>query len=196
MLLRLKICTTVLVIYEILAVLLLHCRRTCDALFGMGFCDDHAFKYFIACFAIPAIVWLIVMWIAEIVHGNRRRHSFMYRAKTAVRDAAENVGHKIRENVSVADLEKVLAAALLIGVKKYVSKNATRRREFKRALGTDLADIELDTEFDDIDDVDYVDDNDDDDNDHQGYDDDKQTRRTYTADNRRTGTKKTGTRKK
>ncbi len=163
MLLKLKICTTVLVAYEIIVVLLAHFRGSCNALFGGVFCNDHVFKYFILCFAIPAIVWLIGMWIVEIAHANRRHHSFMYRAKSAVRDAAETVREKIHEHVSPADMEKLLAAALLLGIKKYVAKHPHHRREFKKVMDGNLSDIEFDTDFDvDIDDEDQDDEHDDD----------------------------------
>ncbi len=176
MLLKLKICTTVLVAYEIIVVLLAHFRGSCNALFGGAFCHDHVFKYFILCFAIPAIVWLIGMWIAEIVHANRRHHSFMYRAKSAVRDAAETVRDKIHEHVSPADMEKVLAAALLLGIKKYVSKHPHHRREFKKVLDGNLSDIDFDTDFD----VD-IEDQDDDEQD----DDYIESSRVYSTDARR-----------
>ncbi len=193
MLLKLKICTTVLVAYEIIVVLLAHFRGSCNALFGNVFCNDHVFKYFILCFAIPAIVWLIGMWIAEIVHVNRRHHSFMYRAKSAVRDAADVVREKIHDHVSQADMEKLLAAALLIGIKKYVSKHPTRKHELKRAMDGNLADIEFDEDFE----IDSYDDESDNDDDEQDDDDDytSNARRVYSTNNRRTTQKKTSRKK-
>ena len=64
--LKAKIYLTIFTLYEIVAVLLLHFPRTCDAMFGAAFCNDHVLKYFIWCFAVPALVFLLAMWINEI----------------------------------------------------------------------------------------------------------------------------------
>ena len=56
MFLKAKICLTVLTIYEIIAVILMHCARTCDAMFGTMFCDDHVFKYFIIYVLIAGVI--------------------------------------------------------------------------------------------------------------------------------------------
>ncbi len=189
MFLKSKICLTVLTVYEILAVILLHCRRTCDAMFGMSFCDDHVFKYFIFCFALPAIVGLIVMWIMEIVYGARRRRSFLYRAKNAVRDVASNVREKIGEHVSMADMEKLMAAALLIGIKRYVSRHPKHRRDFEQALGKDFV-ASADEEYE----YDYDEDEGDDDDDEGS--DSKTGRKSTVATRRKTSTSKTTRRKK
>ncbi len=174
MLLKTKIFATSLIVYEILAVILMHCGRICDAMFGTMFCDDHVFKYFIACFVVPAIISLIVLWIMHGVHAARRRRSFFYRAKSAVRSVASNVRDSIGEHVSQADMERLMAAALLVGVKRYISRNPRRRGEFSEILGADFVgaidDADLDDEYAD---VEYVADDDDDD----GDDDASRTRR-------------------
>ena len=45
MFLKSKIGLTIFALYEIIAIMLLHCSRTCDAMFGTMFCDDHVFIY-------------------------------------------------------------------------------------------------------------------------------------------------------
>ncbi len=152
MFLRPKIWLTALVVYEILAVILMHCGRICDAMFGISFCDDSVFKYFIVCFAVPALIGLIVMWIMHIIHHNHRRHSLLHRARSAVSDIASNVRDRISENVSTRDLEKVMAAALLVGIRRFISKNPRRRRDFEKILGADFVAYD-DEDFDDDDDT-------------------------------------------
>lgn len=142
MFLKSKIYLTVFIVYEILAVLLLHCPRTCDAMFGVGFCDDRVFKYFIACFAIPALVFLIVMWIMEIINKARRRRTVMYKAKSAVKGIVSNIREKVSENVSTQDLEKLAVAALLAGVKKYSHKYPKVRNKLNDLLDVDISDYE------------------------------------------------------
>lgn len=164
MMLKLKIYFTIFVVYEIVAVMLMHFPRVCDVIAGAGFCDEAVFKYFIACFAVPAIVFLIVMWIMEIVHGVRHRHSFLYKAKSAVRGIVSNVKDKVSETVSTQDLEKLIVAALLVGVKKYADKNPKTRRALQDIIGA--AEEEYDVRY-----YDYDDDDSDEDGDSEEYDD-------------------------
>ena len=91
MFLKAKITLTIVALYEILVVILLQSQRVCDAMFGVPFCDANVFKYFIMCFAVPMIVFLIVMWIMDIIEHVRRRHTLFYKATHAMKNIAENV---------------------------------------------------------------------------------------------------------
>lgn len=122
MFLRAKIALTVLTVYEILIVTLLHFQRSCDAMFCTCFCDDHVFKYFVMCFAVPSIAFLIWMWIMAIVHAARRRRSLFYRARDVIDDVASNVRDTVSRNISRDDVEKYLSAAVMAGIKKYTNK--------------------------------------------------------------------------
>jgi len=154
--LKLKICSTVFVLYEILAVLLLHCPRTCTAMFGNTFCSDSVFKYFIALFAIPALAALIVMWVMHIIHAIRRRNSFLFRAQEAVEDVATSIKKTLKESVSGKDIEKYIIAALAAGVKKYSDKNPELKKTFGNIInavtGHAKQYIDLDSDDDDSDD--------------------------------------------
>lgn len=143
MFLRMKICFTVFALYEIAAIMLLHCQRTCDAMFSTAFCDT-GFKYFIFCVAVPVLVYLIAMWIREIFVGHHR-NSFAHKARSAVKDLVNNVRDRVSENVSVQDLEKIIAAAILIGVKKYADKHPRVRETFDSVM--DAADYDYADEY-------------------------------------------------
>ncbi len=135
MMLKLKIYSTVLVLYEIVAVMLLHCPRTCDALFSGRFCNDMVYKYFIVCFAVPAILSLIFMWVMHIIHAIRRRNSLLYRAQTAVEDVAHSMKKTIRESISNKDLQKYVVAAVLAGVKKYSDYHPNMKKAIDNVIG-------------------------------------------------------------
>lgn len=128
MFLKSKIALTILSLYEIVAILLLHCPNTCNAMFGMSFCADSVLKYFIWCVAIPLLVLLVAMWIVELVESVRRRHSLLYKAKHAVKHMAGGIRDRVARSVSSADMEKMITAALVIGLKKYSSHNPRARR--------------------------------------------------------------------
>lgn len=119
--LRLKIWFTIFTLYEIAAILLLHCMRTCDAMFGATFCNDHAFKYFVWCVAVPLLVFLIAMWIHEIFIGNRRRR-FIHRAGAAARGVFDDVKERVSEHVSRQEIEGLITAAVVMGIKKLADK--------------------------------------------------------------------------
>ena len=128
MFLKSKIALTILSLYEIVAILLLHCPNTCNAMFGMSFCADSVLKYFVWCVAIPLLVLLVAMWIMELVESVRRRHSLLYKAKHAVKHMAGSIRDRVARSVSSADMEKMITAALVIGLKKYSSHNPRARR--------------------------------------------------------------------
>lgn len=128
MFLKSKIALTILSLYEIVAILLLHCPNTCNAMFGMSFCADSVLKYFVWCVAIPLLVLLVAMWIMELVESVRRRHSLLYKAKHAVKHMAGGIRDRVARSVSSADMEKMITAALVIGLKKYSDRNPRARR--------------------------------------------------------------------
>lgn len=128
MFLKSKIALTILSLYEIVAILLLHCPNTCNAMFGMSFCADSVLKYFVWCVAIPLLVLLVAMWIMELVESVRRRHSLLYKAKRAVKHMAGGIRDRVARSVSSADMEKMITAALVIGLKKYSDRNPRARR--------------------------------------------------------------------
>lgn len=140
--LRIKICLTIFFIYEIVATILLHASRACAPMFGLGFCSDVVFKYFVVCAAVPMLVFVIAMWVHEIVIARRRRHSVFYRARGAAMRIASNVRDRITRNISQQDLEKMIAAALIVGIKKYAARNANVRRFMDDVMASEYMDDE------------------------------------------------------
>ncbi len=151
--LRIKICLTIFFIYEIVATILLHAARACAPMFGLGFCSDVVFKYFIVCAAVPMVVFLIAMWVHEIVIARRRRHSVFYRARGAAMRIASNVRDRITRNISQQDLEKMIAAALIVGIKKYAARNANVRRFMDEVTASEYMDDDDEYATDDTDDA-------------------------------------------
>ncbi len=122
-----KICLTVFVLYEIFAVMLMHSKMACYWIGGVNFCNDD-YRYFIACFAVPAIIFLIWMWIDTIIFI--KRHRFWYRAGGAIKGLIDKVRDNITLNVSRNDMEKYITAAILFGTKYYISKHPKIKNMF------------------------------------------------------------------
>lgn len=124
--LKSKICFTVFVLYEVIAVILLHFPRTCDAMFSGTFCNDSVFKYFLICAAVPMLAMVLGMWIHEIFFARRRR-SFFHRARDVASDVADGVTRHLGRAFDARDMDKYLAAAILFGIKKYVARHPQMR---------------------------------------------------------------------
>lgn len=142
MLLKSKICFTVLTIYEIIAVSAMHFQRICDAMFPTAFCDSW-FRYFLFCVVVPLLVFLIVMWIREIVRFRRRR-SFIRRARNTVNEILASIRGKVSERINVQDMEKIITAAILVGIKKYADRHPSLRHNVNHVLDVANGDAEID----------------------------------------------------
>ena len=142
MLLKSKICFTVLTIYEIVAVSAMHFQRICDAMFPTAFCDSW-FRYFLFCVVVPLLVFLIMMWIREIVRFHRRR-SFIRRARNTVNGILNTIRGKVSEHINMQDMEKIITAAILVGIKKYADHHPNLRRNVNHVIDIANGDAEID----------------------------------------------------
>jgi len=120
MLLKPKIYITVLFIYEIFAVMLLHCQYMCSEMIGVAACQDW-FRYFAACIIIPGLVSLIWMWIETIIQAYRNR--FFRRARGALINVLDGLRDRLAEKTSREDIERYITVASLYGIRYYMSKN-------------------------------------------------------------------------
>lgn len=132
MLIKSKICFTILVVYEIIAVSALHFKRVCDSMFATSFCDGW-FRYFLFCVVVPLITMLIIMWIREIVHAHRRRR-LIRRARSAVNGILSSIRGKIATEIDLQDMEKIVTAAVLVGIKKYADRHPNIRQNVNHIM--------------------------------------------------------------
>lgn len=127
MLLKPKIYITILFIYEIFAVMLLHCQYMCTMMLGQTACHDW-FRYFAACVIIPGLLSLVWMWIETIYHAYRNR--FFHRARGALMDVLDGLCEKLSNNITREDIEHYITVASLYGIRHYMSRNP----KFKEVL--------------------------------------------------------------
>lgn len=120
MLLKPKIYITILFIYEIFAVMLLHSQSICTSMLGYAACQDW-FRYFTWCVVTPGIVGLIWMWIQTIICAYRNR--FFRRARSALMDVLDGLRDKLAEKISREDIERYIVVASLYGIRYYMSRN-------------------------------------------------------------------------
>ncbi len=142
MLLKSKICFTVLTIYEIAAVSAMHFQRVCDAMFPTSFCDSW-FRYFLFCVAIPLLALLIFMWIREIVRTRRRRR-FIRRARNVVNGIISSIRGRISESIDWTQMEKIITAAILVGIKRYADAHPNLRHHVSHIMDVANGEREID----------------------------------------------------
>lgn len=142
MLLKSKICFTVLAVYEMAAVSVLHFQRICDSMFPTGFCDSW-YRYFLFCIIVPLLVGLILMWIREIVRGHRRR-AFIRRARNTVNSVVSTIRGQVSANIDVDDIEKIITAAVLVGIKKYADRHPSLRNNVNHIMDVASGNTSLD----------------------------------------------------
>ena len=142
MFMKSKICLTVFVVYEAAVVSFLHFQSTCDAIFSSAFCASW-FRYFLFCVIVPLFVGLILMWINEIIRAHHRRR-FIRRAKNTVNGILSAVRGHMSKQMDVADIEKIITAAVLIGIKKYADRHPNLRHNINNVIDLAHGDMELD----------------------------------------------------
>ncbi len=142
MLLKSKICFTVLTIYEIAAVSAMHFQRVCDAMFPTSFCDSW-FRYFLFCVAVPLLAFLIFMWIREIVRTRRRRR-FIRRARNVVNGIISSIRGRISESIDWPQMEKIITAAILVGIKRYADAHPNLRHHVSHIMDVANGEREID----------------------------------------------------
>lgn len=139
MLLKPKIYITVLFVYEIIAVMLLHCQYMCTTMLGQTACHDW-FRYFAACIVIPGLVSLIWMWIDTIYHAYHNR--FFRRARGALIAVLDGLCDKLSGKISRTDIEHYITVASLYGIRHFMSRNP-KFREMLHEIMPESADWEL-----------------------------------------------------
>ena len=142
MLIKSKVCFTVFAIYEMFAVTFLHFQRFCDSVFPTQFCDGW-YRYFLFCIIVPLLAFLICMWIREIVLAHRRRR-FIRRAKKALNNVMSAVRGKVAEHIDFDNVERVITAGVLYGIKKYADTHPGLRRNINKIMDMASGEIDID----------------------------------------------------
>ena len=142
MLLKSKICLTVLTIYEMFTVTALHFQPVCAAIFDKPFCSTW-YRYFLFCIIVPGLFLLALMWLREIILAYRRRR-FFRRAKNTVNSVMSSIRGRVSENVDIQNMEKIITAAVLLGIKKYADRHPNLRKNVNNIMDIANGDMELD----------------------------------------------------
>ena len=83
------------------------------------------------------------MWIREIVRAHRRR-KFFRRARNTVRSVMSTIRGRVSENIDMRDMEKIVTAAVLVGIKRYADNHPNLRRNVNHIMDVANGDMEID----------------------------------------------------
>ena len=100
----------------------------CFSVFNVGFCDL-SFRYFLMCVVFPSLIWLVVWWGPEI--------SRMFCKKCQCVDPEpKSIKDVLREIVSKQDIERLITAAVVMGVQKFAASHPKTKETFDNILNT------------------------------------------------------------
>lgn len=121
---KIKIFTTVLLLYEFVILTILQVHNYCVLVFNINFCKV-SFRYFLLCIVVPVLVWLFLWWLPDM--------SKMF-CKKCECDNLENKEHlhenNVNENMSTKALEHLITSAIIIGIQKFAKNHPNTQNIF------------------------------------------------------------------
>ena len=125
---KIKTFITLIVLYEFAMLTILQVPDYCSAFFYDAFCYVGNFKYFLLCIMLPVLIALFVWWTPDIV-----RHLCPNKCMVKT-DQENNVKDVLREIVSKTDIEKLITAAIIMGVQKFAQTHPKTTEVFDSIL--------------------------------------------------------------
>ena len=115
---RLKIFITIFVLYELVMLTILQISDYCLWWFNYNFCETGVFKYFLMCIMLPLCFTLFIWWIPEI-----SRMLCKNKCECMAEKEPSSIKDILREIVSTKDIERLITAAIIMGVQKFVNNH-------------------------------------------------------------------------
>lgn len=123
---KIKIYTTILLLYEFAIITILQIPNYCMAFFNVDFCLV-SFRYFLMCAVVPVSFGLLVWWMPEI------SRLFCKKCQCEVKDDVSIKG-VLKEIVSKQDIERLITAAIVMGVQKFATNHPKTKEAFDGIL--------------------------------------------------------------
>ena len=125
---KIKIFITVLVLYEFVMLTILQIPDYCSGIFNNNFCDTSTFKYFLLCIMLPALFGLFVWWLPDIGR-------LLCPNRCAIKPEPDpSLKSIFNEIISKQDIEKLITAAIIMGIQKFAKNNPKTTEVFDSIL--------------------------------------------------------------
>ena len=108
---------------------ILQINRYCLSWFNYYFCENVAFKYFLMCVVVPVCFSLLLWWGPELARP------FCKKCKCETQPVPEtSIKDMVHEIVSTKDIERLITAAVVMGVQKFVANHPKTKETLKDIL--------------------------------------------------------------
>ncbi len=114
---KIKIFTTILLLYEFIILTILQVPNYCAGVFNINFCNV-GFRYFLLCIVVPVLVWLFLWWLPDI------SKVFCKKCECDNLESKEHLHeNNTTENMSTKALEHLITTAIIIGIQKFAKNH-------------------------------------------------------------------------
>ena len=112
---KIKIFITVFLLYEFVVLTILQIPEYCVGVFNFNFCEYSSLKYFLMCIVLPILFALFIWWMPEI--------SRLFCKNKCETPGSQSIKDIIHEIISIKDIERLITAAIVMGIQKFVSNH-------------------------------------------------------------------------
>ena len=125
---KFKIFITLFLLYELILLTILQINEYCLFVFNANFCSYDSFKYFLMCIMLPIIFGLFIWWIPDITR--------LFCNKKCDCDVKKEMSWKdvVHEIISKQDIERLITAAVIMGVQKFATNHPETTKTFGNIL--------------------------------------------------------------
>ncbi|MBR5904737.1 MAG: hypothetical protein IKZ49_04380 [Alphaproteobacteria bacterium] len=126
---KVKIILTIFLLYEFLIISVLQIPAYCESVFNNNFCLMGNYKYWLMCIILPVSAGLFIWWVPDI-------------AKLFCKNTCEIQNNKpnndikdiLHEIVSAKDIERLITAAIIMGIQKFATNHPETKETFDNIL--------------------------------------------------------------
>ena len=123
---KIKIYTTIFVLYEFAIITILQIPNYCIYFFNIDFCVV-PFRYFLMCVIVPVSFGLLVWWMPEISRLFCKKCQCEVQEDMSIKDV-------LKEIVTKQDIERLITAAIVMGIQKFATNHPKAKEAFDGIL--------------------------------------------------------------
>ena len=125
-----KFILTIFLLYEFVMVSVLQIPGYCEKVFNNNFCLMAGYPYWLMCVILPVSIMLFIWWVPDIAKLICR-NSCNIKRDIEPNNEIKDVLHEI---VSAKDIERLITAAIIMGIQKFASNHPETKKTFDNIL--------------------------------------------------------------
>ena len=126
---KVKIILTIFLLYEFMVLSVLQIPNFCQNVFNNNFCLMNNYKYLLMCVILPVSTALFVWWVPDIL-------KLFCKNTCEIKNNKPNDDIKdiLREIISRKDIERLITAAIIMGIQKFAIKHPETKETLNNIL--------------------------------------------------------------